>query len=101
MRQSHLSSRDLYEVSTPELDLLAASAWAQPGCYGARLLGGGFGGCVAVLAEAKAAASVRRAMIRAFEDEFGRTPAVFACAVGDGARVVNPEGLETPGRARR
>ena len=90
MRQSHLSSRDLYEVSIPEIDLLAASAWAQPGCYGARLLGGGFGGCVVALAEAEATEAVRRAMSRVFEDDFGRAPPIFACAIGDGAGIVKP-----------
>ncbi len=101
MRQSHLSSRDLYEVSIPEIDLLAASAWATPGCHGARLLGGGFGGCVVVLAEAPAAEPVRRSMALAFEDEFGRKPEIFACAVDDGARVITPRGRGTPGPARR
>ncbi len=85
IRQSHLSTRDLYEVSIPEIDLLAASAWAAPGCYGARLVGGGFGGCVMVLAEAGSAESVRRAMVAAFEDEFDRTPEIFACTIDDGA----------------
>ena len=89
MRQSHLSSRDLYEVSIPEIDLLAASAWATPGCYGARLLGGGFGGCVVVLAEARAADAVRRAMTQAFEDAFDRTPEVFACTAAGGASIVD------------
>ncbi len=89
MRQSHLSSRDLYEVSIPEIDLLAASAWATPGCFGARLLGGGFGGCVVVLAEAAAVEEVRRAMARAFEAAFDRTPEILACAVDDGAGIVD------------
>ncbi len=90
IRQSHLSSRDLYEVSIPETDLLAAAAWAAPGCHGARLVGGGFGGCVMALVETAAVETLRQAMIRAFEDEFGRTPPVFACAIDDGARVVGP-----------
>ncbi len=88
IRQSHLSTRDLYEVSIPEIDLLAASAWATPGCYGARLVGGGFGGCVVVLAEAGAAESARRSMNRAFEDEFDRPPKIYACRIAGGARVV-------------
>ncbi len=88
IRQSHLSSRDLYEVSIPEIDLLAAAAWATPGCHGARLVGGGFGGCVVVLAEAAVTGAVRRAMTIAFAEEFGRTPEIFACAIAGGAGVV-------------
>ncbi len=99
IRQSHLSSRDLYEVSIPETDLLAASAWAIPGCYGARLVGGGFGGCVMVLAESAAAESIRRAMVRAFEDTFDRTPEIFTCAVADGARAMTrDQGTPDPSR---
>ncbi len=89
MRQSQLSSRDLYEVSTPELDLLAATAWAAPGCYGARLAGAGFGGCLIVLAEAEAVPSVKRAMLDAFEGTFGHRPKIFSCAIGNGASVIS------------
>ena len=88
VRRSHESSRDLYEVSIPEIDLLAATAWATPGCYGARLVGGGFGGCVVALVEAPAAENVHRALRDAFAAEFGREPPIFQCAVADGARVV-------------
>ena len=90
MRQSHLSSRDLYEVSIPELDVLAASAWAVKGCRGARLSGGGFGGCVTALVESSAAAAVEEAMVGAFEAEFGRQPEILRCRVSDGARVLPP-----------
>jgi len=45
MYSSHASLRDLYEVSTPELDKLEELARQAPGCYGARLTGAGFGGC--------------------------------------------------------
>ena len=44
-----------------------------------------------VLAEASAVERVRRAMIEAFADEFGREPEIFRCAVADGARVVAKE----------
>ena len=49
MNASHASLRDDYEVSTPQLDRLVALLQAQPGVYGARLTGAGFGGaCVAL-----------------------------------------------------
>ncbi|MEM7584861.1 MAG: galactokinase [Acidobacteriota bacterium] len=88
MRQSHLSSRDLYEVSIPELDVLAASAWGAEGCHGARLTGAGFGGCVTVLCDAAAVDAVKQAMADAFEGAFDRRPEVFECAVADGAAVL-------------
>lgn len=50
MRSSHESLRDDYEVSCPELDAMAEACWSSPGCVGARMTGGGFGGaCVALV----------------------------------------------------
>ncbi len=49
MAASHASQRDDYEVSLPAIDRLVAAAAAQPGVYGARLTGGGWGGCVVAL----------------------------------------------------
>ena len=50
MVESHVSLRDDYEVSTPEMDAAVEAALAIPGVYGARLTGGGFGGCIVILA---------------------------------------------------
>ncbi len=85
MRRSHESSRDLYQVSVPELDLLAAAAWEAPGCLGARFSGGGFGGFVAALVEESAAPSVGEAMAAAFARRFGRRPALFTTGAGGAA----------------
>ena len=49
MTRSHQSLRDDYEVSTPGIDTAVADLTARPGVYGARLTGGGFGGCVVAL----------------------------------------------------
>jgi len=48
---SHVSQRDDFAVSTPAVDVLVALACAEPGVYGARLTGGGFGGAVIALAD--------------------------------------------------
>lgn len=88
MRRSHLSSRDLYEVSIPELDTLAETAWGVAGCYGARLAGGGFGGCVIALVEESAVTALERALTRAFRAEFSRPPVIFPCTVSDGAGII-------------
>lgn len=89
IRRSHASSRDLYEVSIPELDVLAATAWQTQGCYGARLTGAGFGGCLAVVAEAGAAPAVEEALRAVYCQEFGRDLTVFQTGTADGARVVS------------
>ena len=45
MTQSHVSLRDDYEVTGPQLDALASAAWEAEGVLGSRMTGGGFGGC--------------------------------------------------------
>jgi galactokinase len=87
MRDSHRSSRDLYQVSSPELDLLAETAWATAGCHGARLVGAGFGGCIAALVDEERSAAIARALEEAFTTRFGRPPLVHPCAIADGATV--------------
>jgi galactokinase len=64
MSASHVSLRDDFEVSTPELDALVDALEAEPGVYGARLTGAGFGGACVALCRAGAA---REAATRALE----------------------------------
>ncbi|MEM1201681.1 MAG: galactokinase [Acidobacteriota bacterium] len=90
MNRSHASSRDLYEVSVPELDALCEAATSVDGCWGARLMGGGFGGCVAILARASAQDEVRGRVADAFEGDFGRRPEMFVTRPADGASVIAP-----------
>jgi galactokinase len=85
MRQSQDSSRDLYQVSLPELDLLCATAWAAPGCWGARLVGGGFGGCVAALVDASAVEAIEERLGLAFLAAYGRRPPTFVTRASAGA----------------
>jgi len=87
MNASHASSRDLYEVSIPELDQLAEAASAHEGCHGARLSGAGFGGCVTALVERRSLEAVAHEVVSSFEERFGRRPGTTSCRIADGARV--------------
>ncbi|XP_021943533.1 galactokinase [Folsomia candida] len=58
MYQSHVSLRDLYEVSCPELDELVDITMITPGVYGSRMTGGGFGGCIVALVKASQAPKI-------------------------------------------
>lgn len=53
--ESHVSLRDVYRVSCPELDAAVEAARAAPGVFGARMTGAGFGGCAVALVDARAA----------------------------------------------
>lgn len=65
MSQSHRSLRDDHEVTTPVIDAAVAAAEAVPGCYGARMVGGGFGGSVLALSTVDAAPRCEAAMRQA------------------------------------
>ena len=72
MMHSHASLRDLYEVSSPELDALVDLAIEQPGCSGARLTGAGFGGCAIALVEAGSVERVMSSVEIGYEQRTGR-----------------------------
>lgn len=70
---SHASLRDDFEVSTEELDVLSDTLRSQPGVYGARLVGAGFGGSVLALADAGRGAEAARAAAEQYRSRTGRT----------------------------
>jgi galactokinase len=88
MYASHASLRDDYEVSCTELDAIVEVASSQGGVYGARMTGGGFGGCAIVLAESYRAVAIMDAIRSGFEARFGRVCPIFATAAADGAGLL-------------
>jgi galactokinase len=85
MFASHESLRDDYEVSCEELDAIVESARGAAGVFGARMTGGGFGGCAIVLAAADAAEVVAATIAEDFERRFGRRCPIFATRAAAGA----------------
>jgi galactokinase len=79
LKQSHESLRDDFEVSTPYVDALVEVASGIAGCYGARMMGGGFGGSILALVE--------RSQTETFAASINR-PVIF-CATADGAYVAS------------
>lgn len=88
MNECHQSLRDLYEVSCPELDVMAEIARLHEGCYGARLTGAGFGGCTVNLVTQGAAEVFARDLAQCYARETGRIPTVYICRAADGAGAV-------------
>jgi galactokinase len=87
---SHASLRDDYEVSTPELDLLAAEL-ERAGAFGARLTGAGFGGCVVALARAEDAGRISSDAAARYAAVTGLEPSTYFCRPVDGAgRILVP-----------
>jgi len=88
MLQSHSSLRDDYEVSCPELDFLVEEAMKVKGIYGARMTGGGFGGCIVALAQPRAVESLIAHLTSSYEPRFHKRPTVFATTATAGASVL-------------
>ena len=87
MAASHESLRDDYEVSCLELDAMAESSWAAPGCVGARMTGAGFGGvCIALVDSSRVEAFSERAGTAYFE-RTGLTGDFIPCRAVQGAHI--------------
>jgi galactokinase len=85
MRESHRSLRDDYEVSCEELDLMADLGNQSEGVYGARMMGGGFGGCTVNLVQAQSVESFKKSIADGYEKATGRVPEVYVCTPAQGA----------------
>ena len=93
MRASHSSLRDLYEVSAPSLDAMVMIADAQPGCFGARMTGGGFAGCAVALVKRDAVTDFLRNVELGYLSETGIAPDLWAVDPSPGASVTFGGGL--------
>jgi galactokinase len=99
MNASHDSLRDDYRVSCEELDTLVDTARAVPGVYGARMTGGGFGGCAIALAGPAAAAEIGRAIPATYLRQHGHEASLFTVVPADGAFRLEPCRLSPLGGA--
>jgi galactokinase len=89
MYAGHASLRDLYQVSTPELNTLVEIAHHLPGCHGARLTGAGFGGCTVNLVLESYAQDFMRSLSADYHKETGHIAQVYLCKASDGAFVLD------------
>jgi galactokinase len=87
MVASHASMRDDFEISRRELDVMVEIALKQPGCYGARMTGGGFGGCAIALIRDDVADRFCENVFQAYKLETGLTSALYICKATNGAEV--------------
>ena len=85
MTAAHASERDDFECSVEEIDFLVERAITLEGCYGARLTGGGFGGCTVNLVAAAQAETFSRALRVSYHERFGVDAETYTCDAVDGA----------------
>src|SRR5947209_1165376 len=88
MQQSHVSLRDDYEVSCRELDIMVGIASQQPGVYGARMTGGGFGGCTINLVKREAAEKFMASVAAEYERQTGIHPEIYVSGAAAGVEQI-------------
>lgn len=88
MNASHVSLRDDYEVTGPELDTMAEEAWKIEGVIGSRMTGGGFGGCTVSLVKDEAVDTFIEKVGKGYETKIGIKPDFYVAEIGDGAKRV-------------
>src|SRR2546423_2825918 len=87
LAESHQSLRDDYEVSCRELDVMVEIASRQRGVYGARMTGGGFGGCTVNFVDAAEAPEFKRRVSSEYASATGREPDIYICEASQGAEA--------------
>ncbi|MFN8379171.1 MAG: galactokinase [Anaerolineae bacterium] len=88
MDASHVSMRDDFEITNDALNVMVAIAQAHPASFGARMTGGGFGGCAVALVSADQAQQFAADVSRDYTAATGLTPAVYVTPAAAGASVV-------------
>jgi len=89
MFETHAGLKELYEVSCKELDLLVDLVKEDPNVIGARMMGGGFGGCTINLVNAEAAESLIRKVSDAYSSETGTEMLVYEVEIEDGTKIID------------
>jgi galactokinase len=88
MAKSHASLRDDYEVSSSELDLMVEIASKVEGVYGARMTGGGFGGCTINLVDTEHVDTFTSVVAEGYEQATGLKPEIYVCMASNGAEEI-------------
>ena len=88
MNASHVSLRDDYEVSCPEIDFIVDEAWKNPGVVGCRITGGGFGGCAVSIVKDEAVEELKETIGKAYKEKVGLDAEFYVIDAGEGAHRV-------------
>ena len=87
--RSHASLRDDFEVSCPELDLMAEITRKQEGVLGSRMIGGGFGGCTLSLVESVEAPDLIENVSREYQYKIGVMPEIYRFSISEGVSEID------------
>ena len=89
MNESHVSLRDDYAVSCPEIDDLTSWAWEIDGVVGSRITGGGFGGCTVSIIKEAAVDTYKETAEKKYDEKYGKKPEFYVVDPGEGAHRIS------------
>jgi galactokinase len=89
MDASHVSMRDDFDICNRELNIMVEIACKQRGCYGARMTGGGFGGCAVALVSSNRVATFEEKVFKTYLAETGLAPKLYVCLATNGVEIIN------------
>ena len=90
MNASHASLRDDFEVTNNELNIIVELSQDQPGCFGARMTGGGFGGSAVALVQKAATKEFSKTIHEAYQQATGLEPHIYICQASNGVELISP-----------
>lgn len=93
MNESHISLRDDYEVTGPELDKMVQAAWDQPGILGARMTGAGFGGCAIAIVENNKIDEFIDQVGKQYLDQIGYPGEFYIAQISGGPKLLEEESV--------
>ncbi|MFZ1040107.1 MAG: galactokinase [Anaerolineales bacterium] len=89
LNAGHISLRDDFEITNDALNQIVEAAQEQSSCYGARMTGGGFGGCAIALVDAGKVNAFVDSVEKAYRKKSGLDPQIYVCKASAGASVVS------------
>lgn len=89
MNESHRSLRDDFAVSSKALDTMVEIAQAQPGCWGARMTGAGFGGCAVALVAVDTAVTFAQTISQKYQQQTNLEPHIYICQAAGAVEVLS------------
>lgn len=93
MNESHISLRDDYEVTGPELDAIVQAAWDQPGILGARMTGAGFGGCAIAIVKNNTIDDFIDQVGKQYQEKVGYPGEFYIAQISDGLKLLEEESV--------
>ncbi len=89
LNAGHISLRDDFEITNEALNQIVEAAQMQSGCYGARMTGGGFGGCAIALVNADKVVAFVDSVEKVYREKSGIEPQIYVCKASAGASIVS------------